>query len=153
MPKKRKSKKEKGAPDISMDLFHQMGLDEDEIKSVLDLAEKIEKKVASQKEFGVVPTYAPINIVSNVPTAPESDQKSNQDFHNIIEIQKTALNYFHNVIAIQFGLLIKKCKDKLISLEEKLLKQNVEITSLEKKVLEQKAEVENLTHKLEFLLK
>ena len=137
----RKPKKAKGEFDIFTNLFHQMGLAEDEIKSALELADKIEKKDASQNEFEVPPVPA------------KYSEASKQDLLNIIEVQKTKLNYFQNVVAVQFVILIKKYKDKLISLENKLVEKNAEITSLEKKVLDQKAEVEKLTTKLEFLLK
>ncbi len=147
MSKEGKPKKREDEPDITTNLLRQMGLAEDEIKSALDLAEKIEKKVEIPKKPEPAPAPA------TVPVPFKSDQASKQDLLNIIETNTTKLNYFQNVVAVQFILLIKKYKDKLISLENKLLEKNAEITSLEKKVLEKKAEVEKLSKKLEFLLK
>ena len=149
MSKEGKPKKMEDESDITTNLLRQMGLAEDEIKSALELAEKIEKKVDVSKK----PEPAPATVALPVPKSFKSDQASKQDLLNIIENQNTKLNHFQNVVAVQFILLIKKYKDKLISLENKLLEKNAEITSLEKKVLEKKAEVEKLSKKLEFLLK
>lgn len=151
MAKERKPKKIEGESDITTTLLRQMGLAEDEIKSALELADKIEKKVGSQKELEVEP--APATVAAPVSVPSKYDLTSKQDLLNIIETQNAKLNHFQNVVAVQFVLLIKKYKDRLISLENKLLEKNTEIASLEKKLLEKQAEVEKLNKRLEFLLK
>ena len=151
MSKEGKSKKPEGESDITTNLLRQMGLAEEEIKSALELADKIEKKVGTQKELEVEPAPATVAVPVSVPS--KYDQASKQDLFNIIETQNAKLNHFQNVVAVQFVLLIKKYKDKLISLENKLIEKNTEIVSLEKKLRENKAEVEKLNKRLEFLLK
>ncbi|MDD1778965.1 MAG: hypothetical protein LUQ65_12440 [Candidatus Helarchaeota archaeon] len=151
MSKEGKSKKPEGESDITTNLLRQMGLAEDEIKSALELADKIEKKVGSQKELEVEPTPAPKAVPVSAPS--KYDLASKKDLLNIIETQNAKLNHFQNVVAVQFVLLIKKYKDKLISLENKLLEKNTEIASLEKRLREKQAEVQKLNTRLEFLLK
>jgi hypothetical protein len=134
MAKDGNSKKPEDDSDITTNLLRQMGLGEDEIKSALDLAEKIQKKVETPKQ----PEPEPVALNFN--------QLSKEKLINIVETQNTQLNHFQNVVAIQFILLLKKYKDKVISLEKKF-------NSLENKLLEKNAEIEKLTKRLEYLLK
>jgi len=151
MSKEGKPKKVEGESDITTSLLRQMGLAEDEIKSAMELADRIEKKVGIPKELEGAPASAPAAMLPTVPS--KSSQVSKQELLNTIEAQNTKLNHFQNVVAVQFVLLIKKYKDKLISLENKLLEKNTEIASLEKQVLDKRTEVEKLNKRLEFLLK
>jgi len=127
MAKDGKSKKPADESDITTNLLKQMGLCEDEIKSALDLADKIQKKVETRQQ----PEPAPEPLTY--------DQLSTEQLLNIVETQNQQLNHFQNVVAVQFILLLKKYKDKVISLEKKLLEKN--------------AEIEKLSKRLEFILK
>jgi len=122
MAKDRKSKKSEAESDITTNLLRQMGLCEDEIKSALELAEKIQKKVDTRKK--PEPEPKPLSL----------DQLSKNQLISIIETQNTQLKHFQNVVAIQFILLLKKYKDKVISLENKLLEKNAEIAKLSKRL-------------------
>ncbi|MDD1779124.1 MAG: hypothetical protein LUQ65_13235, partial [Candidatus Helarchaeota archaeon] len=85
MTKEGKPKKIEGESDITTNLLRQMGLAEEEIKSALELADKIEKKVGTQKELEVEPAPATVAVPVSVPS--KYDQASKQDLFNIIETQ------------------------------------------------------------------
>ena len=110
------NKKESEDPDLMKNLLRQMGLCEDEIEGALDLAEKIEKKIEVKSQTEAVPI--------KYETLPK------EDLIKLIKEKKSQLNHFQNVVAPQFILLIKKYKDRLLILEEKLRQKNVKIEEL-----------------------
>lgn len=110
------NKKESEDPDLMKNLLRQMGLCEDEIEGALDLAEKIEKKIEVKSQTEAVPI--------KYETLPK------EDLIKLIKEKKSQLNHFQNVVAPQFILLIKKYKDRLLILEEKLRTKNVKIEEL-----------------------
>ncbi|MHA1131832.1 MAG: hypothetical protein ACTSQI_10435 [Candidatus Helarchaeota archaeon] len=104
--------------DPMKELLRQMGLCEDEIGAALDLAENIEQKVAVKPETKTDISSADIKILSE------------KELMELVEKQKTQLDHFQNVVAIQLILIIKKYKDKVIRLEEKLRQKNAKIQEL-----------------------
>ncbi len=121
MAKDEKSKSPKAA-DPMTDLLRQMGLCEEEIGAALDLAQNIEKKI----EQKVQPE--PETLISKFETLSE------KELINMVKAQDSQLNYFQNVIAVQFILLIKKYKDKVITLESKIRQKNAQIQELTKQL-------------------
>lgn len=111
--------------DPMTELLRQMGLCEEEIEGALDLAEKIEKKVEVKAKIEQPPK--------------DLSEYSKDALINIVKNQKSQLNHFQNVVAPQFILLIKKYKDRVLSLESKLR--------------EKSKKIEEMSLKLEFLLK
>lgn len=108
--------------DITINLLRQMGLGDDDIKSAQEIAEKIQKKVETHEQ------------PESTPEPLSYEQLSKEQLINIIETQNSSLNHFQNVVAVQFILLLKKYKDKVISLENKLVKKNDEIEKLSKRL-------------------
>lgn len=125
MPNSEKSKKADNS-DPMTDLLRQMGLCEDEIKGALDLADKIEKKVEVKGKPEIIPTDKFDNLTKDA-------------LIQTVKEQNSQLAHFYNVVAPQFILMIKKYKDRVLKLEDKLQKKNKQI--------------EELSLKLEFLLK
>ena len=121
------NEKSKGtdASDPMTELLRQMGLCEDEIEGALDLAEKIEKKVEVKSKVGAIPSN--LNALSK------------DSLIKMVKEQKSQLNHFQNVVAPQFILLIKKYKDRVLTLEGKLR--------------EKSKKIDEMSLKLEFLLK
>jgi len=117
--------KEGKESDPMTELLRQMGLCEEEIQGALDLADKIEKKVEDKCQSDIIPT--------------EIDNLSRDALIETIKDQKSQLSHFNNVVAPQFILLIKKYKDRVLALEEKLRQKN--------------SKIEELSLKLEYFLK
>lgn len=111
--------------DPMTELLRQMGLCEDEIQGALDLAEKIEKKVDVKSKDEALPT--------------DLNSLPKEALIKTINEQKSQLTHFQNVVAPQFILMIKKYKDRVLALEEKLRQRN--------------AKIDELSIKLDFLLK
>jgi hypothetical protein len=111
--------------DPMTELLKQMGLCEDEIQGALDLAEKIEKTVEAKPKTEAIET----NLAA----------QSKQELISNVRELKDQLGHFQNVVAPQFILMIKKYKDRVLSLENKIQEKNKKI--------------EELSLKLEFLLK
>ena len=115
-----KDKKSKGAeePDPMTDLLRQMGLCEEEIGAALELAQNIEKTIEQQSQ------------TETETISPKFDELSEKDLIEMVKTQSSQLNYFQNVVAVQFILLIKKYKDKVIALENKIRQKNAQIKAL-----------------------
>jgi len=111
--------------DPMTELLRQMGLCEDEIEGALDLAEKIEKKVEVKTKAKAIPTN--LNVLSK------------EALIKLVKDQKSQLNHFQNIVAPQFILLIKKYKDRVLTIEGKLR--------------EKSRKIDELSLKIEFLLK
>ena len=101
------------------DLLRQMGLCEEEIGAALNLADSIEKKVEA-KSIAVPKPAIPVDL----------KKLSYEELINLVERLKSDLNHFHNVVAVQLILLIKKYKDKVISLENKIQQKNAQLQEL-----------------------
>ncbi|MHA1652183.1 MAG: hypothetical protein ACTSYB_18530 [Candidatus Helarchaeota archaeon] len=121
MAEDEKQKKVKDS-DLMTDLLRQMGLCEEEIGAALDLAKSIEQKVEAKSKDTVEVT--PSNLID----------LSKEELIQKIEKLQTELDHFHNVVAIQFILLIKKYKDRVISLENKLRQKNAQIQELSQRL-------------------
>ncbi|TFG04884.1 MAG: hypothetical protein EU536_03565 [Promethearchaeota archaeon] len=117
--------KKASEPDPMTELLRQMGLCEEEIEGALDLAEKIEKKIEEKPASEI--TSLNLNVLPKTTLITQ------------IQDLKTQLSHFQNVVAPQFILMIKKYKDRVLSLENQLQQKNKKI--------------EELSLKLEFLLK
>jgi hypothetical protein len=104
--------------DPMKELLRQMGLCEDEIGAALDLADSIEQKVVTKPTTEAVLT----------PT--EIKKLSEDELIKLVEKQKSQLDHFQNVVAVQLILIIKKYKDKVLKLEEKIQKRNAKIQEL-----------------------
>jgi len=126
MPKDEESK-EAEDQDLTTELLRQMGLCEDEITAALDLADKIEKTIEVQ------------NQLQTTTSIPSYEKMSRDELIKTIETHTSQLTHFQNVVAPQFILMIKKYKDRVLSLEAKLHEKNEKI--------------KDLSQKLDFLLK
>ena len=105
--------------DPMTDLLRQMGLCEEEIGAALNLADSIEKKVEAK------------SLTVPKPTIPVDLKKlSYEELISLVEKLKSELNHFHNVVAVQLILIIKKYKDKVISLENKIQQKNGQLQEL-----------------------
>ncbi|MFX1294418.1 MAG: hypothetical protein ACFFD2_06135 [Promethearchaeota archaeon] len=113
---KHENSKESVPPDLMTDLLRQMGLGEEEIGDALDLAESIEKKIELKAE--------------TKPVTGEIKKLSEEELINIVEKQKAQLDHFQNVVAVQMILLIKKYKDMVTTLENKINQKNTQIQEL-----------------------
>ncbi len=108
--------------DPMKELLRQMGLCEDEIGAALDLADSIEQKVATKPKTEVALTPAEIKNLSE------------DELIRLVEKQKSQLDHFQNVVAVQLILIIKKYKDKVLKLEEKIQKRNAQIQELSQQI-------------------
>ena len=132
MVQKGNSKKE--VDDLALNLFKQIGLNEDEIESTIELVNLLESAPKSTQKAESVSELA-----EDITESQQIEQ-----LKGLIEEQRNKLIKYENIIGPNLILMIKSYLDKLILVNEKVQDKEYEINRLEARIARLKGALEKI---------